>query len=175
VTVGNFFLMPGQVWCNQAAITASLRSWGTRGGICGVIPRHRSHRFRYRGLNVIPKRSSITVATRGAVHRSVMKPKSHGLQRLIHRSTSRDWYPVSLAGRPDPRWRASAASPRRPRPCQRESHRQTDRSLISKRVAISAGCSPSSTMDTAKRRNCSAVEAFLGSNMFTIVAHASIY
>jgi hypothetical protein len=30
-------------------------------------------------------------------------------------------------------------------------------------------------MDTAKRRNCSAQDAFRGGNIFTIVAHVQIY
>jgi len=76
---------------------------------------------------------------------------------------------------PEPGRRLNAATPKRPRVRQRLSHRQTDRSLISRRSATSAGCSPSNTMDTAKRRNCSAVEAFPGSNMFAIITHAAIY
>jgi hypothetical protein len=80
-----------------------------------------------------------------------------------------------LVGRPEPGRRAKAASDSRPRLRQREHQRHTDLSLTSKRSATSAGCSPSITMDTAKRRNCSAVDAFRGSNIFTIIPHTSIY
>jgi hypothetical protein len=103
------------------------------------------------------------------------KPKSHGLPYLIQESTARAWRPESFDGRPGPGRCANPASPSRPRVRQRLTHRQTERSLTSKRSATSAGCSPSNTMDTAKRRNCSAVDAFLGGNMFTILAHMSIY
>jgi hypothetical protein len=174
VTVDDLFLMPGQAWATHAAISPSSRSRASRGGTCGVIPRTRSQSFRYRWFICTPKRCSITAATRGAVQRSVAKPKSHGLAR-IHRSTWLAWHPLSFGGRPRPGHVARPASPNRPRPRQRLSQRHTDRSLTSSRSATSSGASPSFTINTAKRRSCSADNAFRGRSMGSIVAHVRFY
>jgi hypothetical protein len=122
-----------------------------------------------------PSSRSITAATRGAVQRSVAKPKSHGLASRTQRSTRAACRPVSFGGLPRPGRVARPASPERPRRRQRLSHRQTDRSLTSSRPATSSGGSPPSTIDTATRRSSSADIAFRGSNMASIIAHRRFY
>jgi len=170
----DLFLMPGHVPPIHSAISPSFRSRASRGGICGVIPRSRSQWLRYRWFICTPKRDSITAVTRGAVQRSVAKLKSQGLRR-IHRSTAAACRPVNFGGRPDPQRVASPSSPRRPRRRQRLSQRHTDRSLTSSTSATSSGGSPSFTIDTAKRRSCSANSAFRGGSMKSMLAHRGFY
>jgi hypothetical protein len=174
MTVDRFFLMPGHAWETHDAITASSFSCGKRGAICGVTLRERNQSFKYRWFIRTPNRSSITAATRGAVHRSVAKPNSSGLSS-IQRSTCEASRVESFAGLPRPGRVAKADSLKRPRLRHRLIHRQTDRSLTSKSSATSSSGSPSKTNDTAKRRRCSADNAFRGNSMKDIIARLQFY
>src|SRR5512142_374442 len=62
--------MRGQSEASQAAIAPGSRSRGTRSGFWGVKPRSLSHALRERGLNRMPNSSSISWASRRAVHNS---------------------------------------------------------------------------------------------------------
>lgn len=108
-----------------------------------------------------PSRSRITAATRGAVQRSVRKPKSQGLCRT-QPSTSRACPPPSFGGRPDRGAGSSAASPLS---AQARTHRSTDRRVTRRDSPTSPGDSPSSTRPTANRRTSGNDSAFHGDTM----------
>jgi hypothetical protein len=87
---------------------------------------------------VTPNARAITSATRGAVHRSVENPNSHGL-RPSHAATSAARASDSFGGRPG--W-GTAASPRSPPSRSAALHRRTDRSVARTASATSAGSIP---------------------------------
>jgi hypothetical protein len=172
--IDHFFLMPGHACASQPSMTSWFRSRAIRGGTCGVMPRRCSQALRYLGFIRTPIRCSMTKATRGAVQRSVMKPNSVA-ELSSHRSTVAACRLSNLRGRPRPGRIASPLSLRHPRLLQRLSHRQTERSLTSNSSATRSGGSPYSTNRTAKRRTCSADNAFHGINMYAIFTHFHFY
>lgn len=94
--------MPGHRCVSHARTRPSSRSRGRRSGTCGVYPRRASQSLRYRWFIRTPRCPSMTAATRGAVHRSVTNPNSHGLWSSQPR-TAAACVSDSFGGRP-PAW-----------------------------------------------------------------------
>jgi len=98
----------------HVVIAGSLRSRACWAGRCNDHPNRRSTRQTWPGWYRTPVRRSITVATRGKVHRSVLKPCASGPARIA-RSTSASCAPLSRGLRPA---RPAPLSPARPSACQ---------------------------------------------------------
>jgi hypothetical protein len=146
-----FFLRAGQVYRFHRWIASSSRSMAFPAGRWQLQPNERNTRDTWLGWYETPQNCSITIATRGKVHRPLWNPWDCGpswrtrFRWTFCRASRRDRRPN----------RPALRSPRTPSVLNALAQRETDISLIPSWRATSACDRPLRKSLAASRRRCS--------------------